>query len=169
MIEPEVHRTELPGELTDDVGWLLGQVLAGYFAAVQTSDDGFPGAYRGLQVLNAAVNGCSRNQLEVAHLLGIDRTVMVRLVDDLEGEGLVERRPDPADRRARIITPTDAGRCRLAEVVERIKAARDHVLAPLDPSERIAFLDALRRMATALQAEGTPPGALDAAQADCPS
>ena len=50
------------------------------------------------------------SQLALAQHLGIDRTVMTYLLDDLEAAGLIERRPDPADRRARRVVATRTGR-----------------------------------------------------------
>jgi DNA-binding MarR family transcriptional regulator len=50
------------------------------------------------------------SQREVAELLGIDRTRMVALVDELQANGWVERRPQPDDRRKNIVTLTADGR-----------------------------------------------------------
>jgi len=46
---------------------------------------------------------------ELARLSGRHKQVVGRLVDELEGLGYVERRPDPADRRAKLIVPTRRG------------------------------------------------------------
>jgi DNA-binding MarR family transcriptional regulator len=53
------------------------------------------------------------SQKEVAELLGIDRTTMVALVDELQGKGLVQRRPQPEDRRKNVVTLTIEGRTML--------------------------------------------------------
>ena len=50
-----------------------------------------------------------RSQREVADLLGVDRTTMVALIDELEAKGCVSRRPQPDDRRKNIVTPTRKG------------------------------------------------------------
>jgi DNA-binding MarR family transcriptional regulator len=55
------------------------------------------------------------SQKEVADLLGIDRTTMVALVDELQASGLVKRHPQPDDRRKNIVTLTRKGR----EIMER--------------------------------------------------
>src|SRR5204862_8339718 len=47
-----------------------------------------------------AAQGVVRTQLALAQHLGVDRTVMTYLIDDLEAAKLIERRPDPTDRRA---------------------------------------------------------------------
>lgn len=46
---------------------------------------------------------------ELAHLSGQHKQVIGKLVDELEELGYVERRPDPADRRAKLVVPTERG------------------------------------------------------------
>jgi DNA-binding MarR family transcriptional regulator len=46
---------------------------------------------------------------ELARLSGRHKQVVGRLVDELEELGYVERRPDPADRRAKLVVPTSRG------------------------------------------------------------
>jgi DNA-binding MarR family transcriptional regulator len=46
---------------------------------------------------------------ELARLSGRHKQIVGRLVDELEELGYVERRPDPADRRAKLIFPTERG------------------------------------------------------------
>ena len=46
---------------------------------------------------------------EVARLSGRHKQIVGRIVDELEELSYVERRPDPADRRAKLIFPTDRG------------------------------------------------------------
>jgi DNA-binding MarR family transcriptional regulator len=50
------------------------------------------------------------SQAELARWLGVDRTTMVALIDDLETKGLVERRPHIDDRRKNTVELTVAGR-----------------------------------------------------------
>jgi len=141
---------ELPDGLGRDLGWLLGQVQHGYLAAAFAALGGLPGGMKGLYVLGAAAEGDAHNQIELARRFGIDRTVMVRLVDDLERVGLVERRPDPADRRARLVTATERGVATHGAVRERLDMVADHVLAPLSSAQRGVFADMLRRVAAHL-------------------
>jgi DNA-binding MarR family transcriptional regulator len=141
-----------PGGLRSELGWLLSQVQHGYLAAAVAAYGDLPGGMKGFYVLGAAVEGSARNQIEVARRFCIDRTVMVRLVDELERAGLVERRPDPADRRARTIAVTAAGRVRHAEVQQRLDAVDDHVLEPLSGAEREVFDVLLRQVVARLVA-----------------
>jgi len=81
--------------------------------------------------VSGARGGDSRragSQLELAHHLGVDRTVMTYLLDDLERAGLIERHPDPADRRARRIAATARGSELLDDLDQRLRAAEDQVL-----------------------------------------
>jgi DNA-binding MarR family transcriptional regulator len=74
---------------------------------------------------------------------------MVALVDELEAAGLVARRPDPADRRARIVEPTPAGRRTLRAARADIRRAEDELLAALSPGERDSLRAQLRAVAAA--------------------
>ena len=78
---------------------------------------------------------------------------MTHLLDDLERAGLVERRPDPADRRARRIVATPAGATLLDELDRRLASVEDTVLAALDPAERQTLRALLSKVAVA----GCPP------------
>jgi DNA-binding MarR family transcriptional regulator len=149
------------GALNNDLGWALGVVFRSYAKAAAAAFAELPGGPRGYQVLTAASRGEPGSQLELAHHLGVDRTVMTYLLDDLEGAGLIERRPDPADRRARRIVTTEPGRERLADLDRRLRAAEEHVLAGLAADDdRQAFRALLRQLATHADA-------LDPAPASC--
>ncbi len=103
-----------------------------YLKTVDQVLAGVPGGPRGYQVLAEAASNRAGTQLALAHRLGIDRTVMTYLLDDLERAGLVERHPDPTDRRARRIAATVHGRGRLADLDRRLREAEEHVLTALD-------------------------------------
>jgi len=87
------------------------------------------------------------SQHEAAERLGVDRTTMVALVDELEGKGLVERHRSLEDRRKNIVQLTDAGqRC-----LDGAGRARDQVerefLAPLGDKLGRQFVHALQILA----------------------
>jgi DNA-binding MarR family transcriptional regulator len=86
------------------------------------------------------------SQHELGEQLGIDRTTVVELVDDLERRGLVERRRNTADRRSYLLTLTTAGRTFQKRAVRVFDAAADDFFGPLKQSERAAMTDMLRRM-----------------------
>ena len=87
--------------------------------------------------------------------LGVDRTVMTYLLDDLEAANLIERHADPADRRARHVVATQQGTELLATLDERLRAAEERLLAPLDQKSRQSFRAQVRLLAT--QIDGLDP------------
>jgi len=93
-----------------------------------------------------AVNeGQSQQALSAA--LGIHRSAVVALVDDLEHRGLAERRRDPIDRRAYALYLTPAGRKLLAKLQRTAEDDETELLAALDSSERSQLISLLQRVA----------------------
>jgi DNA-binding MarR family transcriptional regulator len=130
-----------------DLGWALGRVARAHLRTTQEVVSGLPGGPRGYQVLAGLAEGPPRTQLALARTLGLDRTVMTYLLDELEGAGLVARRPDPSDRRARQVLLTDDGRGRLCDLERRLRGAEDELLAPLEVAERDQLRALLQRLA----------------------
>ena len=86
------------------------------------------------------------NQSGLAELLEIEPITIARLLDRMEEAGLVERRADPADRRARRLFLTE----RATPMLERGRALGDEVraeaFAGLDAGEREGLIDMLLRV-----------------------
>jgi DNA-binding MarR family transcriptional regulator len=133
----------------DDLGWALGVVFRRYDVAAKDVLADVPGGPRGYQVLARTSWQTPPRQLSLAQDLGIDRTVMTYLLDDLEKAGLVERNPDPADRRARLVTVTQAGVSLVNRVQAGLHAAEAQVLGNLPEQERAAFRSMLQRVVDA--------------------
>jgi DNA-binding MarR family transcriptional regulator len=151
--------------LADDLGWGLGTVFRAYVIAAHAAVADLPGGPRGYQALSAAAHGTVGSQLALAQHLGVDRTVMTYLLDDLEAAGLIERRLDPADRRARRIVATKQGTKLLAALNDRLQSAEAHLLTPLDPEARESFRAQLRVLATRIDAVDPPESPCDLADA----
>ena len=133
--------------LSSDLGWALGVLSRFYVKAAAATFAEVPGGARGYQVLAAAARDEHGSQLALAQHLGVDRTVMTYLLDDLEKAGLVQRQPDPADRRARLIVATEQGRETLCDLEQRLATAEEEVLGSLEDSERASFRMLLQRVA----------------------
>ncbi|MFF1816578.1 MarR family winged helix-turn-helix transcriptional regulator [Kribbella sp. NPDC058245] len=138
-----------------DLGWALGVVFRRYAKASGAALGDVPGGPRGYQVIATVNSEGPKRQLDLAAQLGVDRTVMTYLLDDLEAAGLVQRQPDPADRRARLIVPTEQGKITLCDLERRLTATEDEVLGMLDEDERSSFRMLLRRVA--LKADALDP------------
>jgi DNA-binding MarR family transcriptional regulator len=149
--------------LADDLGWGLGMVFRAYVKAAHAAVADLPGGPRGYQVLSAAAQGTVASQLALAQHLGVDRTVMTYLLDDLEAAGLIERCPDPADRRARRVVATDQGNQLLASLNDRLRAAEGQLLAPLGAEAGATFRAQVRLLATRLDTVDPPDSPCDLA------
>lgn len=138
------------GRSEDGVGqlaFLLAQV--GGLAAMRFADRvavaGFTPPQAGLLRVVAAEPG--RTQQAVAVQLGLLPSRLVLLVDELEGQGLIERRRDPNDRRNSALYVTDAGKATLQEIGRVAQAHGRDFLAPLDDADRATLSDLLGRLA----------------------
>ena len=85
--------------------------------------------------------------MALAEAMGYDKTRLIKILDGLEGDGLVTRAPDPSDRRARVIELTPHGRAKFAAIQRDVHAMEDELLGVLGPSERKALRTALPRLA----------------------
>src|SRR5918998_966137 len=121
-----------PASIETELGWALGTVTRNYLRVAGGALAEVPGGPKGYLVLSSLGTGQPSTQVALAQHLGVDRTMMTYLLDDLEEAGLVERRPDPADRRARRVAITDPGSTLLTEVRARLHEVEEEVLAPLD-------------------------------------
>ncbi|HEY1821656.1 MAG TPA: MarR family winged helix-turn-helix transcriptional regulator [Trebonia sp.] len=134
--------------LAGELGWGLAVVFRGYVKAADAVTEGLPGSHRGYQVLSAAARDEPGSQAALAARLGIDRTVMTYLLDDLVQADLVERRQDPADRRTRLVVATDHGRAVLDGLDKRFAQAEQHILGGLSPQDQASFRALLGTLAT---------------------
>ena len=134
--------------LSNDLGWALGVVFRGYVKATHEALADLPGGPRGYQVLAAAAGDEHGSQLALAQHLGVDRTVMTYLLDDLEAAGLIERRPDPPTAGPGASWPPRTAATCLTRLDERLRAAEEQLLSGLDTGQdRQVFRTLLRRLA----------------------
>jgi DNA-binding MarR family transcriptional regulator len=97
-------------------------------------------------VLATVADQPGAGQRDIAAALGADPSTMVRLVDQLEGRGLLRRVTHASDRRTSVPTLTDAGRALLAQATPLVRASEECFAAPLDAGERAHLLSLLRRL-----------------------
>ncbi|NUU22186.1 MAG: MarR family transcriptional regulator [Streptomycetaceae bacterium] len=89
-----------------------------------------------------------RTQAALAREIGADKTRIIGILDDLEERGLIRRQPDPADRRARLLSLTPEGRVLRDRVQSAIQANEERLLADhLSAAERRGFLKGLQILA----------------------
>jgi len=86
------------------------------------------------------------SQHELGEQLGIDRTTMVEVIDDLEASGVVVRQRNSADRRSYSIQLTAKGRTVQKRAAKAFDAAADEFFGPLKARERHILADMMRRL-----------------------
>ncbi|MFF0223320.1 MarR family winged helix-turn-helix transcriptional regulator [Streptomyces sp. NPDC004629] len=138
----------------EDFGIAIGMVFRAYAKATEAAVGDIPGGPRGYFVLTAAVQGEADSQRSLAERFGVDRTVMTYLLDDLERAGLVERKPDPADRRSRHIVATPHGKHRWVELRSRVELVEQHILAALPAESQASFRSMLCILASHVHEHG---------------
>jgi MarR family transcriptional regulator for hemolysin len=88
-----------------------------------------------LPLLHLARAPAAMRQKDLAVSLSLDSSSVVRLLDALEGAGLIERREDDADRRAKTIVLTQLGRATVAKVERVAEEVRGEALIGLSDQE----------------------------------
>ncbi|RJL32828.1 MarR family winged helix-turn-helix transcriptional regulator [Bailinhaonella thermotolerans] len=111
---------------------------------------------RGLAVLLALPMYGPVSQRDLIGHLGIDKSTMVRVIDELEKAGLVSRERDPQDRRAHAIVLTPHGEQTLSEARRVTDRVGGDLFGGLTESDRHRLTALLR--AIAARAARTPPG-----------
>jgi DNA-binding MarR family transcriptional regulator len=98
-------------------------------------------------MLNHLAANEGQSQQALSSALGIHRSAVVALVDDLEHRGLAERRRNPDDRRAYTLFLTPPGRELLAELQRVAEEDEAELLTALNTSERSQLISLLQRVA----------------------
>lgn len=140
--------------LSDDIGFLLSRVSALVIRATNAAlaDEGL--RVRQYSVLTLACDTAGGlSQRGLAAVLGLDPSQVVALVDELVEAGLVERRPDPSDRRTRLVVATPAGRRKRKNAAVRAAAGVQDPLGPLSAEEQAVLRALLARVAAEVVAD----------------
>jgi DNA-binding MarR family transcriptional regulator len=101
------------------------------------------------------------SQQDLAKFLEMDGTNVVTLLNELETEGLIERRRSPADRRRHLVELTDVGAKLLARAEFALAAVEDEVFRALDHDQREMLYELLQRAATRSGPEACRENAAD--------
>lgn len=133
-----------PDALTMEVVELIGDVVARFYSDYEDAAGEY--ALTGAQARLLSLLSLEPLPMrKLAQKLKCEPSNVTGIVDRLEGRGLVERRPDPADRRVKVAAVTDEGRRVARDLREGLRFAREP-LAGLSDEERESLRDLLRRM-----------------------
>ncbi|MEU8521938.1 MarR family transcriptional regulator [Streptomyces sp. NPDC048577] len=86
------------------------------------------------------------SQAGLSRRTGIYRSDLVAVINELAERGLVERAPDPGDRRRNVITLTARGHARLRRLDAVLEAAQEELMEPLSVAERALLTGLLERV-----------------------
>ncbi|HEY0499212.1 MAG TPA: MarR family winged helix-turn-helix transcriptional regulator [Kutzneria sp.] len=136
-----------PHRLSGTVLWLLGRASqrGHQYAQERLAAAGIRKWH--YAVLAALAEYGEQSQADIGRRLGLDRSDVVAVLNDLQGDGYVTREPDPADRRRNIVTISAAGRRALDGFDLLIAEADNHLLAELSVADRTQLVALLQRIA----------------------
>ncbi|MBF6323947.1 MarR family winged helix-turn-helix transcriptional regulator [Nocardia cyriacigeorgica] len=97
-------------------------------------------------VLAALAEFGPASQAALSQRTSVYKSDLVSVLNDLEDGGWVRRAPDAADKRRNVITITEPGRRRLAELDRVLDEVNDHIMIPLDRDERAQLFALLGRI-----------------------
>jgi DNA-binding MarR family transcriptional regulator len=120
-------------ETTGDLLFGTARRLRREFAAALLDADVTPAQARALR---AVIETGAMRPSELAERLHIAARSATEVVDALEARGLVERGPDPDDRRATLVRPTGAAQSELVEVDRVRREQSERFLAVLGSEDR---------------------------------
>jgi MarR family transcriptional regulator, lower aerobic nicotinate degradation pathway regulator len=138
---------QTPARLRHAASWLINLVSAHSHRLV---GDAFAAAgARGyhFRLLAALDEYGPSSQADLGRRTGIDRSDVVAALNELAAKNLIDRSPDPSDRRRNIVTLTPDGSRHLEELDKVVTGIQDDLLAPLSPAERRQLADLLTRIA----------------------
>jgi DNA-binding MarR family transcriptional regulator len=130
----------------NDLAAMLHPLLRDLVAAEQPVLVAHDVSMWGYVVLNALDQSPVRTQATLADAVGADKTRIIPTLDELQQKGYIERRPDPDDRRVRLLEITPSGREVKNAVQVDIQRGEERWLSELTAQERDVFLRALERM-----------------------
>lgn len=132
----------LSAALAASVGPLLRRVYARFTAAAVRDDP----RSRDFVVLDTLADQDAESQHDLAERLGINRTVMVGIIDRLQRDGYVTRTRNPANRRSYVLSITPEGRAARDELRQAVAEQDARRTAALTPAERRRLNELLGRM-----------------------
>jgi DNA-binding MarR family transcriptional regulator len=138
----------LLGRITDAAEIVMRDVLNPLFAGADLQ----PGEFDVLAALRRAGAPFTLSPTALCQTAMLSSGAMTNRIDRLEAAGLVERRPDPKDRRGRLVALTARGRAVIEEVIAAHVANEQRAVAVLSPEERRELARLLGKLV-----EGLPP------------
>jgi MarR family transcriptional regulator for hemolysin len=110
-----------------------------------------------LPVLRALLDGRARSQTELAHAARVEQPTMAETLARMVRDGVVQREPNPDDRRGTLISITRQSRARLAKAKAALMEAERQAMAGISDEEQAVLRVLLQRVAKNLEESGRAP------------
>ena len=101
---------------------------------------------RVFSALSLTIGHANITQSELARMMGIERSGLVAIVDELEAKGCLSRVQVPTDRRVQALVPTEAGHQLYHKAVEAVRAHEDRLLSNMTETEKEQLLRLLKKI-----------------------
>jgi DNA-binding MarR family transcriptional regulator len=137
---------ELPPSMRDRVPFLLFRASQISLAAANRMLAPMGLNARHVGILTMVTELAPMTQKALGEALGIDRTTVVTLLDELASMGYIARQRHPRDRRAFLVVPTAAGRDAKLAAIRILDEQQRRFLAPLTAAERTQLAALLKRI-----------------------
>lgn len=128
----------------DSAAWLASQLAKGFSRSLQkkASALGFsPGQF---PVLTELWREDALTQRQLLDRLDVEQATLANTLSRMERDGLVERRPHPADRRAQLVHLTEKGKALEQPAIDAANAADDALFSGFRRFERELMLEYIR-------------------------
>jgi MarR family transcriptional regulator, lower aerobic nicotinate degradation pathway regulator len=136
----------MPSRISELPTWLISRA---YAYSQRLLAEGFAAAgVRGYhyRLLAALEEFGPASQASLGRRTGIDRSDVVAALNDLADRGLIQRSPDPDDRRRNVVTITPTGTEQLAALDQIVAGVQEKLLAPLSAADRTHLVELLTRL-----------------------
>jgi DNA-binding MarR family transcriptional regulator len=135
-----------PARLRSLPSWLLNQAALPANRLVTDALAGAGTRRHHYSLLAALDENGPASQADLSRRTTIDRSDMVATVNELAERGMVERTPDPTDRRRNLVAITPAGRRLLRRLDRLLAGVQEEFLSPLSAKERAQLVRLLTRI-----------------------
>lgn len=105
-----------------------------------------------LPVLSALREGEKKSQTELARWAKVEQPTMAQLLARMERDGLIQREPDPADRRSSLISLTESARAKLPAGREILRHGNVDAMRGLSDAEVETLIGLLKRVLANVEA-----------------
>ena len=148
-----------PRPLASDLHWVLVRLARSLGEAEEKLLTRHGLSLRGYAALSEIAGSPARSQLAISRAIRVlDPSTLVGVLDELETAGFVTRTPDPSDRRARLVTATEAGLAALLAANADVRRVEDELLGAIPAEQRAQICQALRRAVDHPLTEAAGPG-----------